>query len=86
MREFESALSAGRVHHDGNPVLTWMISNVVAKEDANENVFPRKDKKENKIDGAVASIMAIGRAMLNKGSSSPYDDPDFDPEDAWLDD
>lgn len=85
MREFESALSAGRVHHDGNPVLSWMISNVVAREDANENVFPRKDKKENKIDGAVAAIMAIGRAMMNQGGNSPYDN-DYDPADARLDD
>lgn len=86
MKEMESALSSGRLHHDGNPVLTWMIANVVAREDANENVFPRKDKKDNKIDGAVACIMAIGRAMLDKGARSVYDDPDYDPSDSRLDD
>ncbi|MCL1126719.1 terminase large subunit [Shewanella surugensis] len=78
MKEMEAALRAGRFHHDGNPVLTWMISNVVSKEDANENVFPRKDKPHQKIDGAVASIMGIGRAMLNEGEGrSAYEDEDY---------
>lgn len=77
MKEIESALKAGRFHHDGNPVLTWMMSNVVAKEDANENVFPRKDKKDQKIDGAVALIMAVYRAMLDEGERpSVYEDED----------
>lgn len=86
MKEIESALKAGRLHHDGNPVLTWMMSNVVSKEDANENHFPRKDKKDQKIDGAVALIMAVYRAMLDQGEYSPYDDPDYDPSEASLDD
>ncbi|USD68127.1 terminase TerL endonuclease subunit [Vibrio sp. SCSIO 43136] len=86
MKELEAAMKAGRFHHDGNPVLTWMISNVVSKADANENHFPRKDKKEQKIDGAVALIMAVYRAMTNEGEeASPYDDPDYDPEEACLD-
>ena len=40
-----------------------MMPNVVAKQDAKDNVYPRKERDENKIDGAVALIMAIGRAM-----------------------
>ena len=63
MKWVGALMKAGRLHHDGHPVLTWMISNVTAKEDANENVFPRKEKSESKIDGAVALIMALGRAM-----------------------
>ena len=63
MKWIAALLKAGRLHHDDHPVLTWMISNVTAKEDANENVFPRKEKPESKIDGAVALIMALGRAM-----------------------
>lgn len=77
MKELESAMKSGRFHHDGNPVLSWMISNVVAKEDANENVFPRKDKPDQKIDGAVALIMAVYRAMLDEGEKpSVYEDDD----------
>ncbi|WP_324038346.1 terminase large subunit [Aeromonas caviae] len=86
MKEMESALAAGRLHHDDNPVMNWMVGNVTAREDANENVFPRKEGKDNKIDGAMAAIMAIGRAMLNKGAfSSPYSEDDYDPTDAVLD-
>lgn len=66
MKEFESAVKGGRLHHDGNPVLTWMISNVVAKLDAKDNIYPRKEKPENKIDGVVAGIMAIARASLGE--------------------
>lgn len=64
MKEFESAVKGGRIHHDGNPVLTWMVSNVVAKIDAKDNIYPRKEKPENKIDGVVAAIMALARASV----------------------
>jgi len=63
MKEFESAIKAGRVHHDGNPLLTWMMSNVVAKLDAKDNIYPRKEKPEQKIDGPVAAIMGVARAI-----------------------
>lgn len=63
MKETASLIMEGRIHHDGNPVMSWMMGNVVAREDANENVLPRKGtgREENKIDGAVALIMAIAR-------------------------
>lgn len=66
MRELEAAIMAGRFHHDGNPILTWCISNVVGKylPGSDDVVRPIKQGKENKIDGAVALVMAIGRAML----------------------
>jgi phage terminase large subunit-like protein len=54
----------GKIVHDGNPVLSWMIGNVVGHYDAKENVYPRKERPENKIDGPVALIMAIGRHMV----------------------
>lgn len=64
MKEFEAAVLEGRFHHNGDPVLGWMVSNVVAFRDAKENIYPRKEKEENKIDGAVATIMAIARAIV----------------------
>lgn len=72
MKEFESAIKAGRVHHDGNPMLTWMMSNVVAKLDAKDNIYPRKEKPEQKIDGAVASIMGIARAIHSEAESTSF--------------
>jgi len=72
MKEFESAIKAGRVHHDGNPMLTWMMSNVVAKLDAKDNIYPRKEKPEQKIDGAVASIMGIARAISSEQETTSF--------------
>lgn len=63
MYELEAAINSGRFHYDGNPVLTWMMSNVTAKIDAKDNIYPRKQKPQNKIDGVVALIMALGRNM-----------------------
>ncbi|HGJ5869477.1 terminase large subunit [Arsenophonus nasoniae] len=66
MREIEAALVAGRFHHDGNPIMSWCFQNVVAKTypGSDDVVRPIKEGKENKIDGAIATMMAVGRAML----------------------
>lgn len=63
MKTWEALVLAGRWHHDGNPVLRWMVSNVVCHRDAKDNIYPRKERPENKIDGAVATIMAMNRAL-----------------------
>lgn len=63
MKELESLVLEGRLHHDGGPILTWMISNVVAHYDRKDNIYPNKERRENKIDGVVALIMALGRAI-----------------------
>ena len=70
MRELEAALKSGRFQHDGNPILGWMVGNVVSNEDANRNVFPRKHTNAKKIDGAVALLMGISRAMVLAGVDS----------------
>ena len=74
MKELDVLIADGRIHHDGNPVLTWMMGNVTAHEDANENVFPRKEsgREENKIDGAVATIMVISRLSVAPAKRSIY--------------
>lgn len=63
MKEIDALVRSGRLHHDGDPVLAWMVSNVVCHIDAKENIYPRKERPENKIDGVVALITALGRAM-----------------------
>ena len=63
MKTFEAWVLQGRLTHDGNPMMTWMVSNVVAHLDAKENIYPRKERAENKIDGPVAVIMGIGRII-----------------------
>ena len=67
MKELEAAIEAGRFHHDGNPIMTWCIGNVISKHlPGNDDVVrPIKQGEDNKIDGAVALIMAIGRVLAN---------------------
>ncbi len=53
---------AGRLRHDGVPVLGWCVGNVVGKPDRRGNLYPAKARPEQKIDAAVALMMAVGRA------------------------
>lgn len=63
MKEIQASIVADRIRHDGNPCMSWMMGNVTAQEDRNANVFPRKERLQHKIDGAVALILAIGAWM-----------------------
>jgi len=64
-----------RIAHGGNPVLRWMMDNVYVKTDPAGNIKPDKEKSTEKIDGIVATIMALDRAIRNKGySGSIYDE------------
>jgi phage terminase large subunit-like protein len=72
MKELEALVLQGRFHHDGCPVLEWMVSNVVCHRDVKDNVYPRKERYENKIDGVVAMIMALSRWVLRKPEVKPW--------------
>lgn len=63
LKELQALVYSRRLVHDGNPITAWMASNVVVEPDRNENIFPRKERPENKIDGVVAAIIALNRAM-----------------------
>ena len=63
MKSLEALVLQKKLQHDSDPVLTWMASNVVAHLDAKDNIYPRKERPENKIDGIVALIMALSRAI-----------------------
>ena len=73
MKSLEALVQDKRMNHDGNPVLRWMMSNVVAKLDAKDNIFPRKERYENKIDGVIALIMALGISRTAE-EANPFDD------------
>lgn len=64
-----------RIAHGGHPVLRWMLDNVCAKTDPAGNVKMDKEKSTEKIDGAVATVMALDRAIRcgNDTSASVYD-------------
>ncbi len=65
MKQLEALVLQRRLVHNGDPILAWMISNVVCHRDAKDNIYPRKEREENKIDGVVALIMALGRIMTS---------------------
>lgn len=60
--ELLSAVKDGRFHHDGNEMTTWCMSNMVARPAKKGMVSPVKQKPHQKIDGAVAAVMALARA------------------------
>jgi phage terminase large subunit-like protein len=60
-----------RLAHGGHPVLRWMMDNIFIRTDPAGNIKPDKEKSTEKIDGAVATIMALDRALRNQGSISP---------------
>lgn len=64
-----------KIAHGGNPVLRWMMDNIYVKTDPAGNIKPDKEKSTERIDGAVALIMALDRAIRNQGSGgSVYDE------------
>jgi phage terminase large subunit-like protein len=65
MKELEAAVYDQRFHYDGNPILTWAMGNVLARETAAGNLtMPDKPKPEAKIDPAVALFIGMARAMV----------------------
>lgn len=63
--ETEKLVIADKLVHPNNPVLNWNVMNVVLESDAAGNVKPSKKKSVNKIDCAVAMIMACGGAVAD---------------------
>ena len=73
-KEFEKMVLTGKIEHFGNPVLRWMLASTVVMTDPAGNIKPDKAKSTQKIDGIVASIMALGEWMTAQASEdeNPY--------------
>lgn len=67
-----SIIGAGRLIHDGNPVLRWMASNTAHSQDASGNIRPDKGKSGEKIDGICALLMGLGLAINNETDMVEY--------------
>ena len=73
-KEFYRLLMEGKIIHGGHPVMRWMAGNVVVDTDPAGNIKVTKAKSKEKIDGIVAAIMALDRAVRHEGESrSVYD-------------
>ena len=69
--QVENLVLEKKLRHDGNPVMTWMVSNLVVKVSKfNELRQPTKERPENKIDGPIAMLMALGRALATDGNDN----------------
>lgn len=72
-KELEKLVLSQDIAHGNNPVLAWMMSNVVIREDPAGNIKVDKGKSTERVDGVVATIMALDRALRNEGESSVYE-------------
>jgi phage terminase large subunit-like protein len=72
-KALDALIREGKVVHNGSPLLTWSLGNVVCKEDAAGNVFPRKSHEKLKIDPIVAIIMALAGWTQSEKEESVYE-------------
>lgn len=73
--EMMNAIAYGKIRHNHNPALTWMVGNVVGIADNNDNVRPTKKRSRGRIDGMVAAIIAMQRALAPDHNAPVSDEP-----------
>jgi len=71
-KTLEELVLSKRLDHGSHPVLAWNIANVVLETDAAGNIKPSKARSKDRIDGAVALILAISRALLRERKQTVY--------------
>jgi phage terminase large subunit-like protein len=78
MKEVEALIYDCKLWHNGDPVLTWMMGNIVKRQGRNTGpvkyYYPTKERNENKIDGGVCVIMGVGRALTHHDERSQFED------------
>jgi phage terminase large subunit-like protein len=72
-KELMTLVLQKKIRHGNNPVLNWNADNMVVAQDPAGNLKPDKAKATQKIDGMVALIMALDRAIKHQGASSFYE-------------
>ena len=72
MKQLERWILDGKFHYNGDPVMEWCFSNVTAKTDKKDNIYPDKDVDKNKIDAVVSMIMAAGLLVNDLAKQSSY--------------
>lgn len=73
MKELEGLVTNNALIHNGCPVMEWMVSNVVCHRNAKDEIYPRKEFDENKIDGVVSLIMTIYLFLKHEKDVNVYD-------------
>lgn len=77
-KEFQRLIMSGKLRVGKNPILKWMLSGCVAITDTNENIRIDKSRSTKRVDGIIASIMALAGTMGAEKEStvSKWDDPE----------
>ena len=72
---FQKLVLEEKIAHGGHPVLRWMMDNIFIRTDPAGNIKADKEKSTEKIDGAIATIMGLDRAIRcgNDTGASVYD-------------
>lgn len=63
MKDIAARIISERIKHNGDPVMSWAIGNVIARTNSREEVYPEKSQPQNKIDPAVALCICDNRAI-----------------------
>lgn len=82
-KEFEKLVYQGKIKHDGNPIMSWMLSGCITWSDANDNVKLHKGNSQRngrRIDGIVAAVMALGGSLSPEEDNGKYSKPMSDDE------
>lgn len=78
-KEFETLIYNGKIKYEYNPALEWMLSGCIVISDTNENIRVAKDRSHKfsnkRVDGIIASIMALGGSLSPKEEKSKYEKP-----------
>lgn len=77
-KEFEKLVYQGKIKHDGNPIMSWMLSGCITWSDANDNVKLHKGNSQRngrRIDGIVAAVMALGGSLSPEEDNGKYSKP-----------
>lgn len=84
IKELERAIIARRFRHGGHPVLRWNFANVAVETDKAGNMSFHKGKSRDRIDGAVASAMAVARCAAGGTMQSIYDSSEWSEDYAFA--
>jgi phage terminase large subunit-like protein len=85
LRKLSAAVADGTLHHGHDPILTWMAGNAQVRTGRHGELRLDKERSADKVDGVAALTMAISRVIAQPvAAPSVYDDPNFDPQSAWL--
>lgn len=71
MTELEALVASRKIRHNGDPVLSWMLSNVIPDRQG-DGLYPKKERDDNKIDGVTAMLVALERALRHRESTPDY--------------